>query len=725
VKPEGDESQDEASQSEKVLEEALARFKLAETAEQDIRRDALEDMKFAAGDQWDPQVRASRELKRRPCLTINRLPQFIRQVTNDQRQNRPSIKAHPVDDQGDIETAKVIQGIIRHIEYNSNADTARDTAFEGAVRGGFGYYRVVTQYESPTSFNQEILTKRIRNPMAVFFDPNSTEPDGSDANFAFVVETLSKEDFKRQYPKAKLSQSGEWETIGNDPSGWMEGNTCRVAEYFYKEYREATLVQLSGGEVVEESKLQEFAEKAAMRTGMSPDLTVVNRRQTQLPSVRWCKLALGEILEETDWPGIYIPIIPVYGEELVIDGKRILKGIIRDAKDSQRMLNVWKSAETETIGLAPKAPWVADAKTIEGYEHIWQSANTESYSVLPFNSRPDAPPPQRQAFEPAVQAITQAAMLAADDLKATTGIYDAALGAKSNENSGIAIQRRNIQAQTSNFHFTDNLTRSIRHEGRIYVDLIPHIYDTARAARIIGEDGEQKIVKLNQPTGETSKDGKPLIYDLSVGKYDVTVDLGPSFASKRQEAAASMLDLAKTVPQLMQAAPDLVAKSLDWPGAQELAERLKKTVPPNLIDDPANKNGQQIPPQVQQQMTQMGQMVEQLTQKLHAAQDQLDHKILEIESKERIEMAKLQLEAEITMAKLGSQESLSLLQHQIAEIEGRMQMLHASQPIQDNSSNIGPQAAGGMPALGTQDGPTPTGGESPGLPMEGLPPNDQ
>jgi hypothetical protein len=388
VKPEGDESQDEASQSEKVLEEALARFKLAETAEQDIRRDALEDMKFAAGDQWDPQVRASRELKRRPCLTINRLPQFIRQVTNDQRQNRPSIKAHPVDDQGDIETAKVIQGIIRHIEYNSNADTARDTAFEGAVRGGFGYYRVVTQYESPTSFNQEILTKRIRNPMAVFFDPNSTEPDGSDANFAFVVETLSKEDFKRQYPKAKLSQSGEWETIGNDPSGWMEGNTCRVAEYFYKEYREATLVQLAGGEVVEESKLQEFAEKSAMRTGMSPELTVVGKRQTQIPSVRWCKLTLNEILEETDWPGIYIPIIPVYGEELVIDGKRILKGIIRDAKDSQRMLNVWKSAETETIGLAPKAPWVADAKTIEGYEHIWQSANTESYSVLPLTRGP-------------------------------------------------------------------------------------------------------------------------------------------------------------------------------------------------------------------------------------------------------------------------------------------------------------------------------------------------
>jgi hypothetical protein len=232
-------------------------------------------------------------------------------------------------------------------------------------------------------------------------------------------------------------------------------------------------------------------------------------------------------------------------------------------------------------------------------------------------------------------------------------------------------------------------------------------------------------VKLNQPTGEQDKDGKPLIYDLTAGKYDVTVDLGPSFASKRQEAAASMLDLAKAVPQLMQAAPDLVAKSLDWPGAQELAERLKKTVPPNLIEDPANKGGQQIPPQIQQQMTQYGQMVEQLTKQLHEAQDKLDHKILEIESKERIEMAKIQLEAEITMAKLGSQESLSLLQHQIAEIEGRMQMLHAGQPIQDTSLVSGPQAAGGMPALGTQDGPLPTGGASPGLPMEGQPPNDQ
>jgi hypothetical protein len=679
------ESSDALDQSdEKLLEEAKDFLKLAEEAESEIRRLALEDITFSSGDQWEPEIRASREAKRRPCLTINRLPQFIRQVTNDQRQNRPSIKVHAVDDHADVETAKIIQGLIRHIEYNSNADAARDNAFDGAVRGGFGYYRILTAYTDSDSFEQDILIKRIRNQFSVYGDPYSQEPDGSDWKKASIVEDISPEDFRKQWPKAELSQSGAWESYGDSAPDWVKKDHARVAEYFYVKFEEKTLCLLDNGASVLKDELPKYLQSLppviAMDGTQSPPPQVVRERLTQVRRVCWCKHNGVEILEKGEWAGKYIPIIPVYGEELYIDGKRILKGIIRDAKDPQRMLNVWKSAETEAIGLAPKAPWIADAKTIEGYENIWATANTDNHAYLPYNARSDAPPPSRQAFEPAVQAITQAAMLAADDLKATTGIYDASLGAKSNEQSGIAIQRRNVQAQTSNFHFTDNLSRSIRHEGRILIDLIPHIYDTERAQRIIGDDGSEEVVKLNAPTDKLGKDGKPLIYDLKTGKYDATVDVGPSYASKRQEAADSMMELSKSIPVLGQVAPDLMVKSMDWAGAQEIAERLKKTLPPNLIDDPKQKQAP-IPPQVQAQMQQMGQMLDQVTEQLHAAMDEKEKKLIEIESRERIELAKIKRDIEIAMLQTGSKEAMALLAHELGEIKERMNLLHVSEPI--------------------------------------------
>jgi hypothetical protein len=692
----------EEDQDKKLLQEAKDFLKLAEEAEADIRREALDDILFSSGEQWDAQVRASREQKRRPCLTINRLPQFIRQVTNDQRQNRPSIKVHPVDDRADVETAKVIQGLIRHIEYNSSADSARDNAFDGAVRGGFGYYRVTTEYRDSDTFEQDILIKRIRNQFSVYADPYSQEPDGSDWKKASIVEDLSPEDFRAQFPNAKLSAAGAWESYGNTEPDWVKGDHARVAEYFYVKFDEKTLCLLDNGQTVLKDELPQYLASLppVIATDGSPILPqVVRERPSQVRRVCWCKHNGVEILEKGEWAGKYIPIIPVYGEELYIDGKRTLKGIVRDAKDPQRMLNVWKSAETEAIGLAPKAPWVADAKTIEGYEDVWANANTENYSVLPFNARPDAPAPQRQSFEPAVQAITQAAMLAADDLKATTGIYDASLGARSNEQSGIAIQRRNVQAQTSNFHFTDNLSRSIRHEGRILIDLIPHIYDTERAARIIGEDGTEEIVKLNAPTDKMGPDGKPLIYDLKTGKYDAIVDVGPSYASKRQEAASAMQELSKSIPAIGQAAPDLVVKFMDVPGAQELADRLKKTLPPGFIDDPSQKQ-QPIPPQVQAQIQQMQMALEQADKDRADLLKERESKLIEIESRERIAMAELETKATIELAKLQSGEALKVLAHQIAELDARTQMLNMTQPFPDLGAQYAqPQLPDGSPDM--------------------------
>ena len=693
---------------EEILRVARERFQLAAEAETEIRNLGLEDLEFRAGKQWPDDVKQERQLDARPCLTINRIPQFIRQITNDQRQNRPSIKVFPIDDKGDVETAKILQGLIRHIEYNSSADIAYDTAFEGAVTKGFGYFRIVTDYVDPMSFDQEILIKRIRNSFSVYLDPNHKEPDGSDANWGFIFEDVPKEDYEAEYKDSELSKMQDWESIGDQVPGWVSESTVRVAEYFYKDFKNVDLVLLSTGEVVEKSKLPPI---------LPPGVSIKNERTTAMPVIKWCKINGVDILETTDWLGRWIPIIPVYGDELDINGQRVLEGIVRHAKDSQRMLNYWASTETETITLAPKAPFiVAEGQITKEYEGQWKSANRKNHAYLPYKPTSHAGqlvgPPQRNAFEAPVQAITGARMQAADDLKATTGIYDSALGAQSREISGVAIRGRQAQSQTSNYHFIDNLTRSLKHAGRVIVDLIPKVYDTARTARIIGEEGEQEIITINQLF---QYKGEQKIFDLGAGKYDVAVETGPSYATKRQEALASMIDLTKTYPQIMQVAGDLMVKNMDWPGASEISDRIKKTLPPGVADDKDGNQKPPIPPEIQNQMAQMNQMIEQLTHHLNEANDKIKTKSIELESKERIEFAKIEADMKKELAKLQGQAAIMTYQQELADLSRRLQLLDINEPIeQDFNESVPDQDA----IQNVPQQQPPTSGPSLGQPME-------
>jgi hypothetical protein len=709
----GDDAKDDAA----IIEHAKAFLEQAEESEQEVRRHALDDIEFSLGKQWPDNVMQDRERDGRPCLVINRLPQFIQQITNDQRQNRPSIRVHPVGDGADEANAKIIQGLIRHIEYNSNADVAYDTAFEFATRGGFGFYRIVTDFVSPDSFDQEIYIKRVRNNFSVYLDPSHQEPDGSDASKGMILEYLTKEEYKEKYPNSEMA-SMDWTTIGNQLPSWMREGATLVCEYFYKEQTETLVHLLNTGESVLEEDLPAKQQEAA---AANIELSIVKTRKTKTVVVKWVKLNAVEVLEKTIWPGKYIPIIPVYGGEVYVNGKKHLEGIVRHSKDPQRMYNYWASAETEAIALAPRTPFIVAEGQVEDYEDQWKTANRRNHAYLPYKpvsiSGQPVNPPQRQSFEPAVQAITSARSIAADDLKATTGIYDSALGAQSPDISGVALQRRAGQSQNSNFHFMDNLTRSLRHTGRIIVDLLPKIYDTPRAMRIIGEDGSSQSVMINQSHKDPS--GKEVLYDLDVGTYDVTVDVGPSYASKRQEAAASMQSLAQSYPKVMDIAGDLFVKNMDWPGAQDIAERIKKTLPPGLADDPKK---QQIPPQVQAQMQQMSQMIKTLSGQLNDTTKIIETKKLDLEHKERVELMKLQFSAEEKLAELGSKNAIALLNNEVQSIHKRLQYLDMNQPIDgnQNTNNFNPQQAdgGNYAGLGHVGGsPTPTGGQSPGQPI--------
>lgn len=669
---------------EEILRIARERFDLAVDATQEIRREALEDLEFSVGDQWPQDVKNDRAIEQRPCLTINRLPGFIRSITNDQRQNRPAIKISPVDDKADIDTAKIIQGMVRHIENDSNADIAYDTAFDGAVRKGFGYFRIITDFVDDMSFDLEIKIKRVRDAFKVYMDPNAQEPDGSDCKWGFIFEDMPMDDYKAEYKDSELASMNDWNSLGDALNGWITKSTVRVAEYYCVENKSVDIVQLNTGEVYEASEIEQ----------LPPQFQIVNKRKANKTIVKHYKINGVEVLEETEWPGKWIPIIPVIGEEVDVNGRLKLEGVVRYAKDSQRMYNYNASNEAEAIALAPKAPYIAaEGQIPPEYANMWKTANKKTHAYLIY--KPTAilgqvlGAPQRQMYEPAVQAITNARMQASEDLKATTGIQDAALGVRSNESSGIAINRRAHQSQTNNFHFVDNLTRALRHGGRIIVDLIPKIYDTPRAARILGEDGEQEIVQLNQLFEHK---GKQVHYDLSAGKYDVTIDSGPSFATKRQEASALMMEFSKVIPQQAAMISDLIAKNQDWPGASEIADRLKKLLPPGIADDP---NKQDIPPQAKAQMQQMDQMIQQLTEHLKTKTDQIKTKSIELESRERIEMAKIDAQMKLALFAANAKSSQHIMEQEIALIQQRLGQLDFNEPFPGEEQE--PQDMG-MPA---------------------------
>lgn len=672
---------DKKISNEEIVETALKRFKICQDAETTIREEALDDIKFRKGEQWPSDVKNIRAQDNRPCLTINKMPQFVRQITNDQKQNRPAISVSPVDDMADKETARVLKGLIRNIEYSSDAESAYDRAFEQAAQGGFGFFRIVTDYVNEKSFEQEARIEMIDNQFNACLDPYSVKLDGSDAKFGFVWERISKEEFKEIYGDSKLANHADWEGLANSHKAWVGEDDLVIAEYFFKEFEVKDLYLMNNnkkyfkeelGEEFEDENGESYFELNGER------LFVVDKRKTQTCKVYWAKLNAIEVLEITEWPGTYIPIIPVYGDVLNVDGERVLEGVIRHAKDPQRILNFWASSEAEAITLAPKAPFIGAEGQFEGHEEQWAMANVKNLSYLEYNpvSLNGTPigPPQRNAFEPPVQAITNARMIANEDIKSTTGIYDASLGQRSNESSGVAIRARTAQALTSNFHLVDNLSKSIRHAGRILVEIIPKIYDTTRTVRILGESGEEELVVINN----FFKQGKEQEYNFSYGKYDVTVSTGPSYETKRQEARDSMVAMSQANPKFAELAADLLVKNMDWPGADEIAERIRKTLPPNILESEDDK----IPPQVKAQMDQMNQMVEQLTAQLNEANQLIATNRMELESKERIEQMKVQADIQKEVLKADAKNSSIMLQEEINLIKMQLEKLGRVQPVE-------------------------------------------
>lgn len=603
--------------------------KRAEDYWHDIYEQAADDIEFCVNkeSQWDEAARLAREKSGRPCVTINKIASFVHQQTNALRANKMTLNAIPIDD-SDVGKAEIQDAMLEYVLKSSRADIATDWAGGRAIMGGFGFFRVTTDYENELSFNQDIKVKRIENPQSTYLSPEIKCPFGSDTTEAITGEWMSKDEFKRQFPDEEAVSVDDM----SEAMDWQQEDTVFVAEYYRVEYVQDTLYLLDDGTTLLKSKVNEYEG--------DPNLVIANERKTQTKTIMWYKCSRDAILEQTEIKADFIPIILVVGDEQWVKNKRYWNSLITNAKDPQIIYNYARTAQLEQLQKAGNRPWVADGESIEGYESYWADANNPNMMFLPYKSvnekgQPLAPPFMASPYQGSPDLMREV-MTSADEIKGTTNINDATLGNQGNETSGRAIMARQRQSDQGNFHFLDNFKRAYEHLGRVILSMIPHYYDTPRVLRITQDDEVYKTLVINmdpesplvQKYEKELKDAEVgingLYNDVTVGKYDIRIAAGADYNTQREEAREVLIELGRAYPALMEVSGDLIIRAFDFPDADKIADRLKMLLPPQLKDD--DGDAPPMPPELQQQIQQMQQQMQQAEQALQQMSQELSDK---------------------------------------------------------------------------------------------------
>lgn len=654
-----------------LIEKARKNFTIASEAWDKQYKLSQKDMIFCSSEhQWPAEVRQARI--GRPTYSSDRINAQIKSLVNAQRENRPAVRIHVCNDGADEDTAEVLQGMFRHIENSSDADLAYDQAFEDTVRCGLGFWRLLTKYVED-SFDQDISVESIINPFSVYLDPYYKKIDGSDINYCFIIDTMSEDEYKETYPDSDLSAMNTWIGLGQRIPEWFSNNgkVATVAEYFVREEEEKTIVKLSDGRVLAKEDLLDE----------DKPLILLERNKKQ-PIIHWYKINGIEILEESVWPGKYIPIIPVFGDALLEEGQRIYSGLVRKVMEEQMMLNVAKTTAIELIAATPKTPWIGPVGFVGDRKSDWQDVNLKNLAYLEYEVMDDMnnplPPPTRNIQEPPIQGVLELMNSIEMDIKSTNNMYDPSLGQKVSNQSGKAITALQNAGSTGNYHYSDNLSRAIRLEGRMFLDLVPKIYPEKRVMRIIGIDDKHKLITINgtgseQETGIETVDGVAKIYDITTGKYDVSVSSGPSYQTKRAENLDMLFDLAGKDPALMNIAGDLIVSQLDSPIAIQLRERLEKALPPGLLSTPGDKD---IPPELQARLQHDQQLIQQLTMALQKETELADKEQNTLKAK--LQIAQLDAQTALMKAKLEAQHETNMLlfKEELADTKNKASMAH-------------------------------------------------
>ena len=663
-KPSKPEAEADADADAKVLDVAKKRWRRADEFDRPNREDAYEDLDFleTPGAQWPEREKRAREDEGRPCLEFNRLPTTIAQITGDIRQMRPAIKVVPVDSRGDPETANVIAGMVRYVENRSDAPSAYFAAADQQVGAGIGHWKVITEYGSDSTFEQEIRIVGVPDGVGVRWDPDAVLPTREDAKFCFVPVDMSRDVYEETYPDHPAAEIGDSDLTRSGMAEWVGADMVRIAEYYTKTPVEKTLALMPDGEIIDltDEAADDHAEKLALIAEAKATGNRVRIEKRPGHRVERYLISANAVLDgPTEIPGRFIPVVPVVGVEMTIGKRRARRGVIRFAKDAQRAYNYARSTETEVVALQPKSPFIGTEKMFKGYEAIWDTANSTNHPFLPYNVDDRSPTarPERSTPPVASAGLAQLSREAAEDLKAVTGVYDASLGARSNETSGKAIMARQREGDVGSFVYIVNFSRSIRHTGSIVVGMIPHVYDTARTLRIVGEDGKVDLVQINQVAG-LADDGQPLDKirnDVTVGAYDVAMEMGPSYTTRREAALDGMIQLVQAAPQVAPLVLDLLAKAQDWPMADKIAKRIRTMLPPQIQAQEAQESGEPPPPPMPPSPQEQAAMqAQERQQQIEAGRQQLDMEKLGVE-REKLQAEVLKIQAEIEKAHVEAQ----------------------------------------------------------------------
>jgi hypothetical protein len=658
-------------ESKELLVRIRDRYTVMFDADHENRLEAMQDLKFVniPGWQWEDNMKQERGM--RPCYEFNKIRPAGKRVINDMRANRPQGKVRAVEG-GDVDTAEINEGLCRNIWNISDADTVIDYASEFQVNAGMGAWRVDTEYADDSAFDQDILIKGIENPFCLFCDPASKDPLKRDAEDWILAEKISVKEFEAKYGDAQ--QSDFEDTLEfDDDEDWQDDETIRLAEYWWKEPAKKELWKVEFGEetLVVDS---ESDEARGIDKGQ-----IVGRREVMTNKIMSCVASGHAILEgPSEWAGSMFPFVMVYGEYVVIDGRPYWWGLPRFAKDAQRSYNVARTAISETIAQAPKSVFWATQEQAAGLTDQWATAHKKNLPYMLYNVDPQVPgPPVRMGGADIPIALMQESNIASEEIKAVTGIYDASMGQEGNEKSGRAIYARQQQGEIATFNFRDNQAKAIRRTYEIILDLIPAIYDTERELRILGTDGSEDYVRVNHVVRDPVENRSVRVNDLAAGKYDVTITVGPNFSTLRQEAAETYMQLTQGMPEIMGVAGDLVFKSMDLPYADDIADRLKTLLPPQIQQMIDSDKG--VPPEVQQAMQQAEaamQQVQQHGQLVQAAAAELEQeKSLNEQQKAEIRTALAQLkqaEAEFKAEMAETFSQLAVEQAKLTEKEAKL-----------------------------------------------------
>lgn len=702
---------------ERWLKKRIEMLERAVAKEEENRQNAIDDLKFSHGEQWDESEKDKRSKKKRPALTMNLLPPYINQLVGDQRQNRPRVKLRPVDSEASVQSAKIREGIIWNIEYLSNADAIYDQAFEMMLRSGYGAWRILTRYTEENPFLQEIYLEGIDNPLSAYLDPLCDDMVGSTADYGFILSKMSYDEFKETFPGQKLPTDTIINDLGISNAHWYDDDSVTIVEWYEKEYVDQEFCSMKDGRVIykeqADEEISQFNKAQKLITTNAPEMLnsnieppeILETKTAKITKVRQWKFTASSVLEgPNDFPGKFIPIILLQGPRINIEGKSFVRSFIHYAVDAQKMINFWSSAAAERISLEPKAPWIITAQQIAGHEKEFASANTDNLPYLLYNHIEGQQPPQRQGAGTFPQALFMEIEKAESNLQKILGMFNADVGAPGSERSGAAILARQRPGDVGSFMYVDNLHRSIMHSAYVINAMIPEVYDSDRDIRIRNYDDSFAFTPINTSVGNAMSriQKNPDIYqgadtgdlekkykeddgpiqkynDITSGKYDIVITVGPSYSTQRQEAARSIMELIQYAPQLAPLLGDLAVKSMDFLYADEAAERLEKTLPYGVK---RLKPGEQPPPPPEPNPTEQAKLIQaqSLLEKAKAEKERATASIMDVKVKQ-LRLAKEIADTQGSMRKMVMEILAELFMPNHPADTGNALQMHTTVPL--------------------------------------------